>query len=75
MTIMVTVGFGALNEDQNVQVAEILRRLVAAVQRVDSAGWLQDFLAGPVNNSQRKLSTSNLAEVPGFVYSCTEFKG
>ena len=47
MTIIVSIGFGALNEEQDALMAEILRRSVAAVQRVDYAGWLQDFLAGP----------------------------
>ncbi len=52
MTIIVSIGFGALNEEQDTLMAEILRRSVAAVQRVDYAGWLQDFLAGPVSNNQ-----------------------
>jgi hypothetical protein len=46
MTIIVSIGFGALNEEQDALMAEILRRSVAAVQRVDYAGWLQGFLAG-----------------------------
>jgi len=45
MTIVVAIGFGALNEEQDVLMGEILRRAVAAVQRVDYAGWLRDFLA------------------------------
>lgn len=45
MTIVVSIGFGALNKEQDVLMAEILRRAVAAVQRVDYAGWLRDFLA------------------------------
>jgi hypothetical protein len=45
MTIVVSIGFGALNEEQDVLMVEILRRAVAAVQRVDYAGWLADFLA------------------------------
>jgi hypothetical protein len=44
MTIVVSIGFGALNEDQYDLMEEILRRSVAAVQRVDYAGWLRDFL-------------------------------
>lgn len=44
MTIVVSIGFGALNADQDRLMAEVLRRAVAAVQRVDYAGWLDDFL-------------------------------
>ena len=46
MTIIVSIGFGALNDEQDVLMAEILRRSVAAVQRVDYAAWLREFLAG-----------------------------
>jgi hypothetical protein len=46
MTIVVSIGFGALNEEQDALMVEILRRAVAAVQRVDYAGWLDAFLAG-----------------------------
>ena len=45
MTIVVSIGFGALNAEQDELMVEILRRNVAAVQRVDYAGWLDDFLA------------------------------
>jgi hypothetical protein len=44
MTIVVSIGFGALNEEQDVLMTEILSRAVAAVRRVDYAGWLHDFL-------------------------------
>ncbi|MFK7978192.1 MAG: phosphotransferase [Halioglobus sp.] len=44
MTIVVSVGFGALNEEQAVLMDEILDRSVAAVQRVDYPGWLSAFL-------------------------------
>lgn len=44
MTIVVSIGFGALNEEQDSLMQEILRRAVAAVVRVDYAGWLEDFL-------------------------------
>ena len=43
MTIVVSIGFGALNEEQNALMAEILDRAVAAVQRLDYAGWLDEF--------------------------------
>ncbi|MFT4615330.1 MAG: hypothetical protein ACI9NT_002483 [Bacteroidia bacterium] len=46
MTIVVSIGFGALNEDQDALMTEILKRSVAAVQRVDYADWLQQRLAG-----------------------------
>mgnify|MGYP003673191693 CR=1 FL=1 len=45
MTIAVSIGFGALNSEQDELMAEVLRRTVAAVQRVDYAGWLADYLA------------------------------
>jgi len=45
MTIVVSIGFGALNEEQDQLMIEMLRRAVAAVQRTDYAGWLEDFLA------------------------------
>ena len=44
MTIVVSIGFGALNEEQDTLMVEILRRSVAAIQRVDYPGWLRDFL-------------------------------
>ena len=44
MTIVVSIGFGALNEDQDALMTEILKRSVAAVQRVDYAEWLRDRL-------------------------------
>lgn len=43
-TITVAVGFGALNEEQDALMARILRRAVAACDRVDYPGWLADFL-------------------------------
>ena len=46
MTIVVSIGFGALNEEQDALMAEILQRSVAAVQRVDYAEWLEEFLSG-----------------------------
>lgn len=44
MTIVVSIGFGALNEEQDELMVEILKRSVAAVERVDYPGWLRDFL-------------------------------
>ena len=44
MTIVVAIGFGALNEEQDTLMVEILRRAVAAIQRVDYAKWLEEFL-------------------------------
>ncbi|MDE0950323.1 MAG: phosphotransferase [Halioglobus sp.] len=46
MTIVVSIGFGALNEEQDTLMTEILRRAVAAIQRVDYPGWLAEFLQG-----------------------------
>jgi hypothetical protein len=45
MTIVVSIGFGALNAEQDALMAEVLRRNVASAQRLDYAGWLRDFLA------------------------------
>jgi hypothetical protein len=45
MTIVVSIGFGAMNAEQDELMARVLERAVAAVQRVDFAGWLADFLA------------------------------
>jgi len=42
MTIVVSIGFGALNEQQDALMREVLRRAVAAVERVDYRGWLAD---------------------------------
>jgi len=42
---VVSIGFGALNEDQDRLMREILSRTVAAAQRVDYPGWLRDLLA------------------------------
>lgn len=44
MTIVVSIGFGALNAEQNVLMETLLARAVSAVQRVDYAGWLDEFL-------------------------------
>ena len=38
--------FGALNEEQDELMTEVLRRAVAAVQRVDYADWLEKQLGG-----------------------------
>jgi hypothetical protein len=46
MTIIVSIGFGALNEEQDALMAEILHRSVVATARVDYAGWLQEFISG-----------------------------
>ena len=45
MTMVVSIGLGALNEEQDAVMAEILGRSVAASQRLDYPGWLADFLA------------------------------
>jgi hypothetical protein len=45
MTIIVSIGFGALNQEQDALMATVLQRNVAAAQRLDYAGWLRDFLA------------------------------
>lgn len=45
MTMVVSVGLGALNEEQDELMAELLRRAVAALERLDYAGWLDSYLA------------------------------
>jgi hypothetical protein len=44
-TIVVSIGFGALNEEQDALMEEILRRSIATVQRTGYADWLQGYLA------------------------------
>ena len=46
MTIVVSIGFGALNAEQDALMLEVLRRCVAAVRRADYTGWLREFLGG-----------------------------
>jgi len=46
MTIIVSIGYGALNAQQDALMAEVLRRTVAAAQRLDYAGWLGNYLRG-----------------------------
>jgi aminoglycoside phosphotransferase (APT) family kinase protein len=46
MTMVVSIGLGALNEEQDALMAEILRRAVAAVERLDYPGWLDAYLNG-----------------------------
>jgi len=45
MTLIVSIGFGGLNEEQDAVFSEVLRRAVASVQRLDYAQWLEDYLA------------------------------
>ncbi|MEH6550286.1 MAG: phosphotransferase [Pseudomonadales bacterium] len=45
MTIVVSIGFGAMNEEQDKLMTQILKRSVAAVQRADYIGWLDDVIA------------------------------
>lgn len=44
MTMVVSIGLAAMNEEQDALMAEILKRAVAAVQRADYVGWLGDVL-------------------------------
>ncbi len=46
MTIIVSIGFGGLNEEQDDVMTEVLRRAVASARRLDYAGWLEEHLAG-----------------------------
>jgi Phosphotransferase enzyme family len=45
MTIIVAVGYGALNPEQDALMLEVLKRNVASAQRLDYCGWLHDFLS------------------------------
>ena len=45
MTIVVSIGYGALNAAQDALMAEVLKRNVAATLRLDYVGWLHDVLA------------------------------
>ena len=42
---MVSIGLGAMNEEQDTLMIEILRRSVAAIERVDYSGWLEGYLS------------------------------
>lgn len=44
MTIVVSIGFGALNEEQDNLMLELLDRSVAAAERLDYPQWLDNFL-------------------------------
>ncbi len=44
MTIIVSIGYGAMSAEQATLMEQILHRTVAAVERVDYAGWLDDYL-------------------------------
>lgn len=44
MTIVVSIGFGAMNEQQDNLMAQLLKRCVAAVQRADYSGWLDEIV-------------------------------
>jgi hypothetical protein len=45
MTIVVAIGLAAMSEEQDELMVEILRRTVAAIERLDYAGWLESVLA------------------------------
>lgn len=45
MTMVVSIGFGAMNEEQNTLMAELLSRVVAAQLRVGYPQWLDEYLA------------------------------
>jgi hypothetical protein len=45
MTIVVSIGLAAMNEEQDALMAEILMRSVAAIERVDFSQWLNEFLS------------------------------
>ncbi|WP_101757645.1 phosphotransferase [Oceanicoccus sp. KOV_DT_Chl] len=47
MTIIVSIGFGAMNAEQNALMEEILKRAVAAIERLDYSDWLSTFLTKP----------------------------
>ena len=46
MTIVVSIGLAAMSEEQDDLMVEILRRAIAAIERVDYRGWLHQFLSG-----------------------------
>ena len=45
MTIIVSIGFGGLNEEQDEVMTEVLKRAVASVKRLDYPQWLESHLA------------------------------
>lgn len=44
MTMVVSIGFAAMSEEQDALMAEILKRAVAAAERADYVQWLDDLL-------------------------------
>ena len=50
MTIVVSIGFGAMSKQQNQLMAEILKRAVAAQQRADYPAWLEE-VTGTVSST------------------------
>jgi len=45
MTIVVSIGFGAMTDDMDELMPEIHRRCIASIERLDLAGWLDEVLA------------------------------
>lgn len=45
MTMVVSIGFAAMSEEQDALMAEILKRAVAACERADYSQWLDDTLS------------------------------
>jgi len=44
MTIIVSIGFGAMTDDMDELMPEIHRRCIASIERLDLAGWLDEVL-------------------------------
>jgi len=44
MTIVVSIGFGAMTDDMDELMPEIHRRCIASIERLDLAGWLDEVL-------------------------------
>lgn len=44
VTIIVSIGFGAMTEDMDELMPEIHRRCIASIERLDLAGWLDEVL-------------------------------
>ena len=44
MTLIVSIGFGGLNEEQDAVMTTVLERAVASVRRLDYPDWLERHL-------------------------------
>jgi len=44
VAIVVSIGFGSMTDDMDKLMPEMRRRCIAAIERLDLAGWLDEVL-------------------------------